>query len=317
MGLLAIRSHVDTTDDRAARRRGPARGPRAWSRPTSTCSSSPSRRTASSARRTASTTSPAPSTWASTSSAASPTSSARWRRAPRSVRTLAALAAERGLMLDLHCDETDDPLSRHIETLAAETLPPRPRRPQRRLAPHLDALDGQLLRLEAPAADRRGRRRRDPEPAHQHHPPGPPRHLPQAPRPHPGQGDARPRHHRRLGPGLRARPLVLARHRRHARRRLHGPPRRPDDQPRRHARLLRHGDGGQRPHPEPRRTTASARAPAPASSSSTPPTRSRPSACRAGRRVVVSRGRVVAERPRTRPRLALPGRPAETDRRLR
>ena len=25
-------------------------------------------------------------------------------------------------MLDLHCDETDDPLSRHIETLAAETL---------------------------------------------------------------------------------------------------------------------------------------------------------------------------------------------------
>ena len=30
-------------------------------------------------------------------------------------------------MLDLHCDETDDPLSRHIETLAAETLPPRPR----------------------------------------------------------------------------------------------------------------------------------------------------------------------------------------------
>ena len=38
-----------------------------------------------------------------------------------SVRTLAELAAERGLMLDLHCDETDDPLSRHIETLAAET----------------------------------------------------------------------------------------------------------------------------------------------------------------------------------------------------
>ncbi len=39
-----------------------------------------------------------------------------------SVRTLARLAAERGLMLDLHCDETDDPLSRHVETLAAETL---------------------------------------------------------------------------------------------------------------------------------------------------------------------------------------------------
>src|SRR6185312_5651769 len=36
-------------------------------------------------------------------------------------RTLAELAAQRGLMLDLHCDETDDPFSRHIETLAAET----------------------------------------------------------------------------------------------------------------------------------------------------------------------------------------------------
>ena len=38
----------------------------------------------------------------------------------RSVRDMAQLAADRGLMLDLHCDETDDPLSRHVETLAAE-----------------------------------------------------------------------------------------------------------------------------------------------------------------------------------------------------
>ena len=37
-----------------------------------------------------------------------------------SVRDLAHIAAERGLMLDLHCDETDDPNSRHVETLAAE-----------------------------------------------------------------------------------------------------------------------------------------------------------------------------------------------------
>ena len=37
-----------------------------------------------------------------------------------SVRDLALIAAERGLMLDLHCDESDDPLSRHVETLAAE-----------------------------------------------------------------------------------------------------------------------------------------------------------------------------------------------------
>lgn len=29
--------------------------------------------------------------------------------------------AERGLMVNLHCDESDDPLSRHIETLVYET----------------------------------------------------------------------------------------------------------------------------------------------------------------------------------------------------
>ncbi|MGY2053066.1 amidohydrolase family protein [Methylobacterium sp. JK268] len=38
-----------------------------------------------------------------------------------SVRALCAIAAERGLRVDMHCDETDDPLSRHVETLAAET----------------------------------------------------------------------------------------------------------------------------------------------------------------------------------------------------
>ncbi|NBB82647.1 MAG: amidohydrolase family protein [Alphaproteobacteria bacterium] len=39
-----------------------------------------------------------------------------------SVRRLCEIAAERGLRVDLHCDETDDPLSRHVETLAAETV---------------------------------------------------------------------------------------------------------------------------------------------------------------------------------------------------
>src|SRR5215203_723914 len=38
-----------------------------------------------------------------------------------SVRALCEIAAERGLRIDMHCDETDDPLSRHIETLAFET----------------------------------------------------------------------------------------------------------------------------------------------------------------------------------------------------
>jgi cytosine deaminase len=39
----------------------------------------------------------------------------------RSVGLLCELAAERGLPVDLHCDESDDPQSRHIETLAHET----------------------------------------------------------------------------------------------------------------------------------------------------------------------------------------------------
>jgi cytosine deaminase len=38
-----------------------------------------------------------------------------------SVRALCEIAARRGLMVDMHCDETDDPHSRHIETLALET----------------------------------------------------------------------------------------------------------------------------------------------------------------------------------------------------
>lgn len=38
-----------------------------------------------------------------------------------SVRDLCEIAAARGLMVDMHCDESDDPLSRHIETLAYET----------------------------------------------------------------------------------------------------------------------------------------------------------------------------------------------------
>ncbi len=39
-----------------------------------------------------------------------------------SVKALMRIAAERGLMVDMHCDESDDPWSRHIETLAAETI---------------------------------------------------------------------------------------------------------------------------------------------------------------------------------------------------
>jgi cytosine deaminase len=38
-----------------------------------------------------------------------------------SVTELCEIAAARGLQVDMHCDESDDPLSRHIETLAYET----------------------------------------------------------------------------------------------------------------------------------------------------------------------------------------------------
>ncbi|WP_343502641.1 amidohydrolase family protein [Alloyangia pacifica] len=38
-----------------------------------------------------------------------------------SLKELCEIAAERGLLVDIHCDETDDPLSRHIEALAFET----------------------------------------------------------------------------------------------------------------------------------------------------------------------------------------------------
>src|SRR5450631_1910815 len=39
-----------------------------------------------------------------------------------SVRVLCELAAERGLRVDMHCDESDDPMSRHIETLVQQTV---------------------------------------------------------------------------------------------------------------------------------------------------------------------------------------------------
>ena len=44
-----------------------------------------------------------------------------YEQGTESVRLLCEIAAERGLAVDMHCDESDDPLSRHIETLAFET----------------------------------------------------------------------------------------------------------------------------------------------------------------------------------------------------
>ncbi len=39
-----------------------------------------------------------------------------------SVRALCEIAAAQGRLVDMHCDESDDPHSRHVETLAAETV---------------------------------------------------------------------------------------------------------------------------------------------------------------------------------------------------
>ena len=39
-----------------------------------------------------------------------------------SIKTLCEIAEKRSLMVDMHCDESDDPMSRHIETLCKETL---------------------------------------------------------------------------------------------------------------------------------------------------------------------------------------------------
>lgn len=38
-----------------------------------------------------------------------------------SLKELCEIAAQRGLLVDIHCDETDDPMSRHVEALAYET----------------------------------------------------------------------------------------------------------------------------------------------------------------------------------------------------
>ena len=82
----------------------------------------------------------------------------------------------------MHCDESDDPLSRHIETLAAETH--RLGLHGRVTGSHLTSMHSmdnyyvsKLMPLMAEAQLARGR-----ESADQHHAAGPPRHLPEAAR---------------------------------------------------------------------------------------------------------------------------------------
>ncbi len=44
-----------------------------------------------------------------------------YEQGTQSIKLLCELAADRGLAVDMHCDESDDPHSRHIETLVFET----------------------------------------------------------------------------------------------------------------------------------------------------------------------------------------------------
>ena len=55
-----------------------------------------------------------------------------------SVERLCRIAAERGLLVDMHCDETDDPLSRNVEVLAREAI--RHRLQGRVVGSHLTAM---------------------------------------------------------------------------------------------------------------------------------------------------------------------------------
>ena len=119
-GLLAIRSHVDICDDRllavdalleVKRRIAPCIDLQLVAFP----------RTATTARRPRLRISSARSTAVSTWSCGIPHFERTMADGAASVAALCAIAEKRGLMVDMHCDESDDPLSRHIETLAAET----------------------------------------------------------------------------------------------------------------------------------------------------------------------------------------------------
>lgn len=70
-----------------------------------------------------------------------------------SVRLLCEFAAEKGLRVDMHCDESDDPMSRHIETLAYHAQRLGFAGQGGGITPDVDAFDGQLLRQQTTTAD--------------------------------------------------------------------------------------------------------------------------------------------------------------------
>lgn len=125
-----------------------------------------------------------------------------------SVKLLCELAAERGLLVDMHCDQSDDPLSHHIETLAFEAQ--RLGLQGRVNGSHCTSMHNmdKLLLEQAAALDRRERSQRDHQPANQHQASGPTRQLPQTTRQDPRVRAAGRWCQRRLRPRLRDGPPV-------------------------------------------------------------------------------------------------------------
>jgi cytosine deaminase len=87
----------------------------------------------------------------------------------QSVRLLCEIAARRGKLVDMHCDESDDPLSRHVETLAFETQ--RLGLQGRVTGSHLTSMHSMdnYYVSKLLAADGRGAAARGQQPADQHH----------------------------------------------------------------------------------------------------------------------------------------------------
>ena len=175
MGLLAIRTHVDVCDDRLLAVEA-LLDVKKRSHPISTCNWSPSRRTASTVRRGAGKHHPRA------------RHGRRYRRRHPAFRTHhggwpplgdRALRNRRRARADgRHALRRDrrSAVAPHRAT-GVRGAAARTAGPGGRLAPHLDAFDGQLLRLETLAADRRSRCFGDPQSADQHHAAGPARHI--------------------------------------------------------------------------------------------------------------------------------------------
>ena len=246
-GTGLIRSHVDVCDPEPGRPARRCSSCATRSATSSTSGSSPSPRTASCRSRTARSSCARRCASAATSSAASRTTSGPATTASRRSTSCSTWRSETGAPIDLHCDETDDEQSRFLEVVAARTMRDGHGGPGGRRAHDGDGLVQRRLRLQAPPDPQAGRRHDRGQPARQHRPPGPLRHVPEAARHDPGQGARRGRDQRRLRPRLDHGPVVPARPGLDARRAVDARPRRPDDRPDRAVPGLR--DGHDQPGP--------------------------------------------------------------------